>query len=271
MPDEGIVIAPVADMSGEVPSGPSVLTPPKRQGYFRSTRSLFYALLLTWPLLLVYEVGTYLQNMGKSLQVMNGADALLEAVLTGFGHVTVLQSTIGLLFMLLIGATIEFRRHRPTIRISYMLLAMAEAVILSFLLGPLSNWLMNPTTSMMAMLRFPGIPSVEGFFGNVVSSCGAGFYEELVYRVMLVGGLVLFLKMIRVRAPIAFVVATVLGAAIFSGVHHIGSLGDPFTFRVFFFRMAAGVVFNVIYATRGFAVAAWTHALYDIWVTTGIL
>ena len=27
-----------------------------------------------------------------------------------------------------------------------------------------------------------------------------------------------------------------------------------------------GLVLTLIYATRGFAAAVWTHALYDVWV-----
>jgi hypothetical protein len=32
------------------------------------------------------------------------------------------------------------------------------------------------------------------------------------------------------------------------------------------FRTVAGVVFASLFLVRGFAVAAWTHALYDVWV-----
>ena len=32
----------------------------------------------------------------------------------------------------------------------------------------------------------------------------------------------------------------------------------------FTFRAIAGVAFSVLYVTRGFGIAAWTHALYDL-------
>ena len=43
-----------------------------------------------------------------------------------------------------------------------------------------------------------------------------------------------------------------------------GPLGDTFTVPSFTFRAIAGVAFSVLYVTRGFGIAAWTHALYDL-------
>jgi hypothetical protein len=58
----------------------------------------------------------------------------------------------------------------------------------------------------------------------------------------------------------------IVSSLIFSGVHHLGSMGEAFTLGAFAFRFFAGVVFAALYQARGFALAAWTHALYDIWV-----
>ena len=55
-------------------------------------------------------------------------------------------------------------------------------------------------------------------------------------------------------------------STLFSAIHHLGPLGDPFSVWVFTFRLLAGLVFGVIYWFRGFAVAVYTHALYDMYV-----
>jgi hypothetical protein len=55
-------------------------------------------------------------------------------------------------------------------------------------------------------------------------------------------------------------------AGIFSGVHSVGALGDPFDGRSFVARGVLGLALTTVYVTRGFATAVWTHALYDIWV-----
>ena len=57
-----------------------------------------------------------------------------------------------------------------------------------------------------------------------------------------------------------------VGAIMFSGVHYVGALGDPFQLPSFVFRLLLGVALTVIYLTRGFAAAVWAHALYDLWI-----
>ena len=57
-----------------------------------------------------------------------------------------------------------------------------------------------------------------------------------------------------------------LSAFIFSLFHYFGPLGDRFQLASFTFRFVAGIVLAAIYRFRGFGVAAYTHALYDVLV-----
>ncbi len=66
------------------------------------------------------------------------------------------------------------------------------------------------------------------------------------------------------RAWVAVTAAVVLSALIFSGFHYIGPYGDPLTAPTFTFRTIAGLLLSGLYVARGFGVAAWTHALYDV-------
>jgi hypothetical protein len=110
----------------------------------------------------------------------------------------------------------------------------------------------------------------DGFTG-LVMSLGAGFYEEVAFRVILFG---LGAKLLQLLFPISVPLKAALfsagwaaiAAAVFSGWHYFGALGEPFEARSFVFRWVCGLVFTVIYVFRGFAPAVWTHALYDIWV-----
>lgn len=118
---------------------------------------------------------------------------------------------------------------------------------------------------------FAGKVSLDGFPG-LVMSLGAGFYEELTYRVLLFalagkGLSLLLLKQASRPKRLAYgAVWAVLCAAIFSGVHYVGPLRDDFQLRSFVFRWVLGLLLTLIYWARGFAAAAWTHALYDAWV-----
>jgi hypothetical protein len=53
---------------------------------------------------------------------------------------------------------------------------------------------------------------------------------------------------------------------VFSGFHYVGAMADKLQGPSFVFRAVLGLVLTLIYATRGFAAAVWTHALYDVWV-----
>lgn len=108
-------------------------------------------------------------------------------------------------------------------------------------------------------------------FSGAVMSLGAGFYEELTFRVLVYGGgvaLLLFLFNVTsaVKKFLFRLVWAVLAACIFSGWHYVGALSDAFDLATFSFRAICGLVFTLIYQFRGFAPAVWTHALYDLWV-----
>jgi hypothetical protein len=98
-------------------------------------------------------------------------------------------------------------------------------------------------------------------------SLGAGLYEELFFRVILVSVLILlFQKVFNNKKWASITAAVVLSAFLFSMVHYIGSMGDPFTISSFTYRFLFGLMLNAIYVWRGFGIAAWTHALYDLMV-----
>jgi membrane protease YdiL (CAAX protease family) len=103
--------------------------------------------------------------------------------------------------------------------------------------------------------------------GQLVLSLGAGIYEELLFRVLLVSGLLALGLRLGWRRSRAVAAAVVVAALIFSAFHYIGPMGDDFAVPSFTFRAIAGLVLSGLYVTRGFGIAAWTHALYDVGLT----
>jgi membrane protease YdiL (CAAX protease family) len=65
---------------------------------------------------------------------------------------------------------------------------------------------------------------------------------------------------------VAVALALLASSILFSAMHHIPPYGDPLHLGVFVFRVLAGCFFGLVYWFRGFAVAVYTHALYDIYV-----
>lgn len=68
----------------------------------------------------------------------------------------------------------------------------------------------------------------------------------------------------RLRRSAGWLVAAVLSSFAFSAMHYLGPLGDPLHLSSFVFRLLLGVVLAGVYKARGFAIAAWTHTLYDV-------
>jgi len=106
---------------------------------------------------------------------------------------------------------------------------------------------------------------------GAILSLGAGFYEELVFRVGIYGcGAVFLLFLLNMTSRVSRFMVRVgwalVVACLFSGWHYLGELGETFDLSTFTFRAVCGLVFTVIYHLRGFAPAVWTHALYDLWV-----
>lgn len=105
-------------------------------------------------------------------------------------------------------------------------------------------------------------------FASVVMALGAGFYEELVFRVGLFGVGAWLSRFFLGHGPTGMLVLVswaVVCALAFSGWHHVGDAGEAFVTRVFVYRAVCGLVLTTIYLFRGFAPAVWTHALYDVW------
>ena len=105
---------------------------------------------------------------------------------------------------------------------------------------------------------------------QLMVSLGAGLYEELLFRVLLVGAIAaLGVRAFGWRPRTADVVAVGLGAFIFSAFHYIGPFGDRLEAGSFTFRLIAGIFFSALFVSRGFGITAWTHALYDVFLLFG--
>jgi membrane protease YdiL (CAAX protease family) len=109
---------------------------------------------------------------------------------------------------------------------------------------------------------------------DIVTGIGAGIYEELVFRLILICLLMLlFQDLLRLNHKNAIIISVLVSAALFSAYHHIdfssGQLyqRNVFSWMEFSFRTVAGVYFAALFAIRGFGITAGTHACYDVIAT----
>lgn len=235
--------------------------------YLARSREPRYSLLFALPLLVAYEVFSFLLTGSAVAGVRNGADVLLKSLFVGFGGRDGLIVFNVLLFGL--GAWLvwrDLRAHPGGLRRGVFAGMAGESVIYAVLFGGVVGRLTALLLGAPRLLQIGGgaldLPT------QLVVSLGAGIYEELLFRVLLTGGLLwLFRAGLRGRPAVAAGSAVVLSALIFSAFHYVGALGDAFTVPSFVFRAIAGVAFSALYVARGLGVTAWTHALYDLLVT----
>jgi hypothetical protein len=244
-------------------------------GYWPASRAPRHSLLFALPLLLLYELLAFTLSHDAILGVRNGADVLLKSLFIGLGGRDGLIA-FGLL-LLGAGAALVFRdvRRAGPIEPGIFVLMLAESVLYALLFGLVVGTLTGLLLG--GLVTAPGMGLVARQAQAALSlptklmiSLGAGMYEELLFRVLLVGTLAWSGRHLLGWGPRgAGIMATVVGALVFSGFHYLGPYGDPIDLASFTFRALAGLVFSAMYLLRGFGIAAWTHALYDVFLTLG--
>jgi len=221
-------------------------------------------LLFALPLLLLYEALAYLLSGDAIAGVRNGADVLLKSAFLALGGRHGL--TVFAVLLLSVGAVLVVRdRRRGPIEPRLFAGMLGESLVYAALLGVVAGTLTSLLMGRLSIVLAAGAFDQFNFPTQVMISLGAGLYEELVFRVLLVSGLAWLATRGLGWSPRAgAVTAIVLGALIFSAFHYVGPYGDPFQLDSFTFRAVAGGIFSGLYLTRGFGIAAWTHALYDL-------
>jgi membrane protease YdiL (CAAX protease family) len=90
---------------------------------------------------------------------------------------------------------------------------------------------------------------------QIYLAIGAGIWEEFLFRVIILGVSINFMKYILgFNYLFSAFISIAISGIIFSLFHYIGQLGDIFTFRVFSFRAFAGLILGTLYLMRGFAI-----------------
>lgn len=239
--------------------------------YWDASRAPRYSVLFAVPLFLLYEGFAFALTGSETAGVRNGADVLLKTAFLALG------GPHGVAFfniaLVLCGAVIVWRdwlRHPGRLDGRVFLGMALESLVYAALLGVvvsrLTVLLLHPHLRVALAAQRAGPPALS-LEQNLVISLGAGIYEELVFRVLLVSGIIALATALHARRPVAVGIAVVGSALIFSTFHYVGIYGDRWTLASFTFRAIAGVLLSGLYVTRGFGVTAWAHAMYDIGLT----
>ena len=99
------------------------------------------------------------------------------------------------------------------------------------------------------------------------SCLGAGIWEEILFRYLLLSSLIkVFKKIIDKYSSI--ILSIFISALLFSMFHYIGSLGDVFNIYTFIVRFVGGIYLGIIYLYRGLGISMISHIIYDFILVT---
>ena len=279
-----------------------------RDSYLERTSRPVYAILFLLPFIIFYEIGTILINTDvlTRYQVRVVAFVWVQDVLlhlgTGSRFAWVAPPLV--VVVILIGLQVASKKKWYFCLSDYLPMVL-ECVLLAVPLIVLSLLSNSPSVrpdnlprseiaqppahvsavaqtrivlpqEIVATLEQPnGIRAkMHSVMGNIVTAVGAGIYEELVFRLILICVLmVLFQDVIGLSHQNAITLSVLISAALFSAHHDViwidGRLARsvPFNWTAFGFRTIAGIYFALLFAIRGFGITAGTHASYDIMAT----
>lgn len=241
------------------------LPPPRRArgafwDHFSARVDPFTSAILVFPLLLIYQLGI----LGSGGLGLNGVDfvtrSLIELCARDLGNY------MGVLGAMLLGyaAILVILRRYGRFSPQRFVPVLVESAFYASTMGTLILLVIHHFHELVPGLVIQGGASVADI---AVISAGAGIHEELIFRVLGMGGIGFLLSGLTGRRR-AWLFALVLSSLLFSLAHHVGPAGEAFTYAAFVYRTLAGVFFALVYQLRGFAVAAWTHTLYDVYVLT---
>ncbi|HNU67724.1 MAG TPA: CPBP family glutamic-type intramembrane protease [Myxococcota bacterium] len=234
-------------------------------GYFQSTKAVGTSLVLTLPVLLLYNVSLIV----PANDTINTVDLLSRIVGTRYGMygLLVANSIIGLVSLVL-GVVLA---KRGRLKWWYWALLVVEGAAWAVLVAAAGYWAntgLGQTVPSASIMR----PNANYSLMQILTfSAGAGYWEELVFRLGVIGvpfGLARWFSG-RPGGSGGLMPAVVAGvmlfvsAIVFSSVHYIGVQAHFDTWS-FVFRAVAGLVFGLLFLFRGFSVAVFAHFMYDI-------
>ncbi len=270
-----------------------------QDSYFERTSRPVYAIFFLLPFIIFYELGTIFINTDvlNQSQVRVVAFVWLRIFLEYLGFGSKLSWVAPPLAVIIILVSIQLVSRKQWRFLIFDIGPMAvECVLLAVPLIVLTLFLNSGVRGEREVNRFDStVTSIQTeaatvcssvtadslaatakdnggkLLANIVTGIGAGIYEELIFRLILISVLmILFQDILRMSQKRSIIFAVLISAALFSAHHHIIFLDGqfaptaPFNWTEFSFRTIAGVYFAALYAIRGFGITAGTHAFYDI-------
>lgn len=238
-------------------SGPAATKPPPPSRtpwgrYWRATDQPLYALLFLFPLVAIYEFGSLLVRATPGAGEQLVAQSLVNHFLALFGAQAAWLPGVALILTLIIWHVLS---RKPWHVEGWTLMGMlVESLVLA-----------GPLLVITGLLAAGAGDTPSPLPRQIVMAIGAGIYEELVFRLyLLTGVMLLVIDLVRAPRSVGIAVAAAASSVLFALCHFDPIGTEPFAWATFFVFLAAGAYFALIFVGRGFGVAVGCHAAHNV-------
>lgn len=232
-----------------------------------STRPL-HVLAFLLPLIVLYEVGTalYLTHPGAVETI--GARGMIRQFFSAFGPASFYLPGITLAAVLLLWHLLV--RDPWKVRPMTLVGMLAESAMWVLPLIVFGQLLLGGHTPAAFAPGAGGSPAAaHPWQARLTLAIGAGIYEELLFRLVMVTGVhFLLVDLLRVKHVPGTIAAAVVSAVAFAFYHPNVHVGGGADLSILAFYVGAGLYFAMLFLRRGFGIVVGAHALYDIVVLT---
>jgi membrane protease YdiL (CAAX protease family) len=239
--------------------------------YWSASTTPLHVLVFLMPLIVFYEVGSWMWLRGGDTIEEIKARWLLGRVFEAFGVHGLWMPPVLLVIVLLVWQFLLHARWRvrPGVVVGMGLESLAWAVPL-IVLGQLLYQLLvgdrGPALAATVPAPVGGDPVLSlGLGARATIAIGAGLYEEMVFRMLaiaLVHGLVH--DVIGFSDKVGRIAAVVASAAAFALYHDAGAGAGGIDASALMYYFVAGLYFGVLYLLRGLGITVGAHAAYDL-------
>ena len=230
--------------------------------YISLSKNDFYSFILIAPLFALYQILGFIISYKSPIIIKNSADVYIKDFFQFFS-LEYANAVYSLFFLCIL--TFIFFKNRNLFILSEVRLSFLFTMIIESIIHSISLLAIMSILSKVFLLSIFPINNI--IIENIYMSIGAGLWEEMLFRYIMITSLIFSFNKLTYDFSIAsYLTIIILSSAIFSYYHFIGLELKFINLSIFFYRFIAGIVLSIIFIFRGLGIAVYTHVFYDLYI-----
>lgn len=235
--------------------------------YWEVSTQPLHALVMLAPLIIAYEIGSwlFLTNLDDGTRQEILARGVLGDLMGVFGIAAFYAPAVLVVGILIVWHILAKFSWTIDLKVLGLMLIESAAWTLPVLVaGAIQQRLYG-----VALAESGGDLASLSVWAKLTLAIGAGVYEELLFRLILITAIHFLVHDLLGLAPrFSSMIAVGVAALAFALYHDLSTPAGGIDWARFLFMVIAGVLFGTMFLLRGFGIVVTTHALYDVLVLT---